>query len=100
MVDIDIVEQKPITMVELNDKLEAIKKEKGELNFRAEKVYAYLQDFVKLKKKDIDELHTKLSGLGIQKLRDRHIVKILDVMPEDAESLKNLFTGESLSLKQ
>ena len=95
-----LVEQKPITMVELNDKLENIKKERKELNFRAEKVHAYLQDFVTLKKKDAEAIYKKLSGLGIQRLREKHIIKIIDIMPEDAESLKILFSGESITLKQ
>jgi|SRR3989344_5544679 len=100
MVDMDVVEQVPLTMADLKDRLEVVKKEKSELNFRAEKVYAYLQEFVTLSKKDAAEIQKKLSGLGIQRLRDRHITKIIDVMPEDIESLKLLFAGESLSLKQ
>lgn len=100
MVDMDIVEQTPLNMAELKDKLEHIKKDKKELNFRAEKVYAYLEESVNLKKKDADELYKKLTGLGIQRLRERHIAKIIDIMPEDSESLKMLFAGEAISLKQ
>ena len=98
MADIDIVEQKPIAMVELKIKLDQMKKDKGELNFRAERVYAYLLEF--MTKKKTDGIYQKLSALDIIKLRDRHIVKILDVMPEDAESVKILFSGETTSLKQ
>ncbi len=99
MADLDVIEQKPVAMTELKEKLDAIKKTKNELNFRADKVYAYLEELSE-SKKDVKEMHKKLSGLGIQKLRDRHIVKILDLMPEDAESLKILFSGESIALKQ
>lgn len=94
-----VVEQKPVTMAELKDRFDAIKKEKKELNFRAEKVYSYLQEFVSLKKKQADELHKKISELEISRLRERHIVKIIDVMPEDVDSLKSLFVGEAISLK-
>lgn len=100
MVDMSIVEQKAVSIADLRDKLENIKKEKGELNFRAEKVYAYLQEFTSSKKKDADELYKKISSLGIQRLRDRHIIKIIDVMPEDQDSLKSLFAGEAITLKQ
>lgn len=98
MTDIDVIEQKPITMAALKRALNEIKKEKSELNFRAEKVYAYLSEFVQNKK--VDEVYTKLSGLDITKLRDRHIVKIADIMPEDADAVKMLFSGETVTLKQ
>ena len=97
--DVDIIEQKPISMVELKGKLDSIKKKNKELNFRAEKVYAYLEETTSEKKKDSQELAKKISNLGIQKLRDRQIVKILDVQPEDQDSLKAIFVGET-SLKQ
>ncbi len=100
MVDMTVVEQKPLLMADVKEKLENIKKDNKELNFRAEKVYAYLEEFVTLKKEKADELHKKLSGLGLQRLREKQIVKIIDVMPEDQESLKALFSGEAISLKQ
>ena len=99
MVDLDIIEQKPVTMALLKDKLDLAKKDK-ELNFRAAKVYTYLQDFVSLKKEEADVMYTKLSGLGISKLRDKQIVKIIDIMPQDADTLKSLFAGDTVSLKQ
>ncbi len=99
MVDLDIAEQRPVTMVALFDKLNSVKKDK-ELNFRATKVYTYLQNFVSLKKEEAEALYTKLSGLGISKLRDKQIVKIIDVMPSDIDILKSLFAGDTISLKQ
>jgi len=100
MVDMTIVEQKPLMMADVKEKLSAVKKETKELNFRAEKVHNYLQEFVSIKGKDAEELYKKLAGLGLQRLREKHIVKIIDIMPEDAESLKALFAGEAISLKQ
>ena len=98
MADLDIIQQKPVAMAELKVTLDRVKKEKGELNFRAEKVHTYLNSFVE--KVDIKELREKLEGLWLTKFRDRHIVKIIDVMPEDTESLKSLFAGEAISFKQ
>lgn len=100
MVDMTVIEQKPISMAELKDKLESIKKDDKELNFRAEKVYVHLQEFITLDKKDAEEKYKKISELGIQRLKEKHIVKIIDIMPEDPESLKMLFAGETISLKQ
>jgi DNA-directed RNA polymerase subunit F len=99
MVEIDIIEQKPLAMAELKDKLDNIKKTDPELNFRASKVYAYLSELSTIDKAKVEALYKKLSGLDLR-LRDRHIVKIIDMMPKDAETLKVLFSGEALSLKQ
>ena len=95
--DIEIIEQRPVTLTELKNRLVEIKKEKKELKFRAEKVYTYAQDLIS--GKDTEELHKKLSSLGIQKLRERHITKIIDMLPEDADSLKAVFIGETTTLK-
>lgn len=97
MADIDILEQKPISMAELKEKLAFIKTEKGELSFRAKKVYDYLEEFTETSALLV---YKKLAGLGISKLRDRHIVKIVDLMPKDADSLKAIFSGEVAVLKQ
>ena len=100
MVEIDIIEQKPVSLVDVKEMLENAKKNTKELNFRAEKVYTYLQEFVTIKEKNAYEFHKKISDLGIQRLKDKYIVKIIDVMPEDLDSLKALFAGEAISLKQ
>ena len=100
MVDMNVVEQKPLMMVSLKERLENLKKENKELGFRSEKVYVYLQEFVKNDLKTAEQIREKLIGLGISKLREKHIVKIIDTMPEDQESLKVLFAGESVSFKQ
>ena len=100
MVDMTIIEQKPLMMANVKNKLDQFKKDSKELNFRAEKVNAYLEEFTTLKKNEAEDLYNKLLGLGIQRLREKQIVKIIDVMPDDIESLKALFAGESLSLKQ
>jgi DNA-directed RNA polymerase subunit F len=98
MADIDVIEQKPVTMAELKAVLDSVKKDKGELNFRAEKVHNYLNHFVD--KVNVEELKKKLDDLEITKLRDRHIIKIIDMMPNDLDSLKVIFAGETVSLKQ
>ncbi len=100
MVDIEILEQKPMMLVEVNEKLNSIRSDKKGLNFRAEKVHSYVHEFATLKKKEAQELYEKLKALNMIKLRERHIVKIIDIMPRDSESLKMLFAGEATSLKQ
>lgn len=98
MPELEIVEQKAVTMAEVRSVLDNAKKESGELNFRAQKVSEYLKDFTG--RKSQKDLYKKIDELGISKLRDRHITKIIDLMPEDADSLKIIFAGDVVSLKQ
>ena len=100
MVDVEIVQQTPITMVELKSHLEKEKKNKKELNFRENKVLEYLNAFVDSSEKDVNELKKQLEGLGIIRLKERHIIKILDLLPKDDESLKVILSGENTTLKQ
>ncbi|HLC58458.1 MAG TPA: hypothetical protein VJI68_01210 [Candidatus Nanoarchaeia archaeon] len=99
MVELDIVEQKPLTMAELKEKFDVIKAGGVELNFRAAKVDVYLNELVSINKEKSQELYAKLIALDLR-LRDRHIVKLIDTMPGDTETIKVLFSGESLNLKQ
>lgn len=97
--DLTVIEQKSISLSEIKEKLELAKKENTELGFRAEKVYNYINDLDLQEKQKVEELHKKINELNISRLRDRHITKILDLMPKDIETLKSIFTGEAVSLK-
>ena len=85
-------------MKELSEKLSEVKKRDKELGFRAKKTAEYLGLFTEKKQKE--DLKKAVSELGIQRLKERHLVKIVDVNPQDVESLKTLFVGENLTLKQ
>jgi len=99
MVDIDIVNEKPITLCEVRDIIDVLKKDKKELNFRETKSIDYINSFVDLKTKDAEKLRKELEELGIGRLKERHIIKLIDIMPADLESLKLILTGEEVTLK-
>ncbi len=98
--DLTIIEQRPVTLADVKARLGESKKDNKELSFRAEKVNNYINDLNIPEKSKVEELQSKLLGLNISRLRDRHIVKILDIMPTDLETLKSIFTGEAVSIKQ
>ena len=56
----------------------------------------FVLNFTKLGFKEAKELRKNLQDLGIMKLRDENIIKIIDVMPENSESLNKIFTDVSL----
>ena len=55
---------------------------------------------VKIDKKTALELKQKLLSLDIPRLKDRQIIKIVDMLPEDIEELRAVFTGEVTTITQ
>lgn len=95
MVNIKIVEEKPITMAEVKER---ISDNKDPLP-KGIKTLTYLKSIPLEKEKRAKELTEKLNGLGLARLKDKHIVKIIDIMPEDIDSLKAILSQE-ITLKQ
>ena len=90
--------EQAITMSELKSELAKIKKRDQELNFRAQKTEEYLTQFSLLSKKDVDELTKKLNDLAIPRLKIEHIVKIIDVLPDNSEEVKVVLQGTTVSV--
>ena len=98
MVDLKILEEKPLCMADLKEELKDIKKRDEELGFRTAKVSEYL-DVVKLvKAKESEELFTKIQKLNIPRVKDMHIYKIIDLMPANIMELKNIVQGYALTI--
>ncbi|MDO8556441.1 MAG: hypothetical protein Q7R96_04695 [Nanoarchaeota archaeon] len=99
MADVQIINESPVTLQEVKNHLEEMKKRDKDLGFRATKTLEFVDAFL-AKKKDVLAKKKTLLDLNIGRLRDRHVVKILDVMPEDLDSLKAILSGENVTLKQ
>ncbi len=100
MAEIEIVNEHPLTLHEVRELLDSMKKRDKELHFRGNKVIEYLDAFTPKKEKNISSKKKSLAELAIGRLKDRHIAKILDIMPEDLDSLKAILAGENVTLKQ
>lgn len=99
MGEITVISEKPLTMAELKEKLAKIEKRDKELNFRANKTKEYLANFT-AKEKNIAALKKRLETLEIARMKERHIAKLIDLNPKDADSIKVILSGESLTLKE
>ncbi len=99
MSEFTVMEEKPITLVELKESLTKLEKE-SKLSFRGDKTKAYLESFIEYKGKEVKDLAKKIEALDIPRLKPRHIVKVLDVMPTDIDSLRLLFTNETITIKE
>ncbi len=97
--ELDVQSLTPVTMINLKEKLEALKKESKELNFRATKVFEFLGEMHLVESAKAEEFRKKIAELNVPRLKEKHIVKILDVMPEDPEELKSLLVGENITVK-
>lgn len=99
MTEISIIEEKPMSMAEVRDYLEDLKKEKKELNFRENKSLTYINTFVKIKSKDAEKLKEELSKLDIARLKEKYIIKIIDILPKNIDELRMILSGEEVTLK-
>jgi DNA-directed RNA polymerase subunit F len=97
MANLEIVNEYPLSMQELKEKLDQIKKRDKDLNPRGIKTYDYITRFLK---KDSKKLKDSLNKLGILRLKDKHINKIIDIFPKNIDELKAILSGENLTLKQ
>jgi len=79
----------PLSMVEV---VEYIKKgEESEIE-----VIGFIKKFNKLKFKEAKELKQEIERLNSMKIRNEHIVKMIDLLPENAEELNKIFVDVSL----
>ena len=100
MSDLKIISEKPIGAFDLIDELRVLKKKSKEINPKTQKTFDYLSAMEFVSSKEAKELWGKIVGLNIPRLKERHIIKILEIMPEDIDSMKMLFSGENITIKQ
>ena len=77
---------KPLSMPEANEYLDDDQKE----------TKAFIKNFSKMKPENAKGLREKLLGLDMIKLNEKHISKIIDVLPSDKEDLSKILTDVSL----
>ena len=100
MVKPEILNERPINVVELKQELEKIKKRDKELSFRSNKTDEYLKQIVDLSPKQAQDLKAKLDGLKITRLKEEFIVKIIDTLPATVDDLKTLLQGYVVTINQ
>ncbi|MFN4133562.1 MAG: RNA polymerase Rpb4 family protein [Candidatus Hadarchaeales archaeon] len=91
-----VVEEKPVTLAEVREILESQKKQ--EMDYAQRLSYDYAQKFAKVDAKTARKIHEELAALG--KLRENHIVTIIDLMPEAEEDLELVFYKERVGLTE
>ncbi|HYD02886.1 MAG TPA: hypothetical protein VEC16_01160 [Alphaproteobacteria bacterium] len=98
MPEIKIIEEKPISIAELKEEIKDIKKRDTELSFRTAKIAEQLELLKIVKQKDAEEMFEKIQKLNIPRIKDSHIYKIIDLLPQNAIEVKNIITSYSLTI--
>ena len=86
-----ILNSRPLSLAEVGD---LVKKAE---DFDSKPTGLYLKAFSKLSFKDAKELADKVRALNSAKVKETHIVKLIDLMPQDAEDVHKIFSDVSLS---
>ena len=89
-----ITENKTITMAEAKDILKEYDTEKAKASI------LIIKKFTQLSGEEAKKKFSEIKKLNLEKLKDEDIVKIIDFLPEDAESLKKIFVGSDISFDQ
>ena len=83
----------PLNMQETKKILGSIKDDSSE---RKKKTEVFIKKFSKIKPEKAEELKKELIGLGLLKVKEEDIAKIIDLLPEDALDLNKIFVDVAL----
>lgn len=94
--DTQIISEKPVSMSDLKNELEKIKKRDKELNFRAARTEEYLQHLATLK--NPEGLFKNIEDLNIPRLKEQYIIKIVDILPKTVDELKAILQAYTITV--
>ena len=96
-----IKNSEPLSLAETKELIteqEETIKEIGEENERLDLVISYMKKFSKLSIEKSNKMKEELKALDLMQLKKRHMIKIIDLLPADAEDLHKILIGDSVSL--
>ena len=98
MVNPEIIEETPLCLIDVKAAIENIEKRDTELGLLSQKTKEYVDAFVERSPKDAETLRKGIDALGITRLKEEHICKIIDFLPETAEDLRIVLQGYNMTL--
>ena len=85
----NLINKKPLSMAEVKEYLPESDEKKP--------VYEYIKKFTELTKDKAEKMTEEIKALNNPKIKDTDIVKIVDLMPKDAEDINKIFVEVSLT---
>lgn len=95
----DVIKETAISISEAKAILDAAKERDGELGYRAAKTMEYLQEFAQVSDKKSKEVYGKVDALGIPRMKEPQINKLLDVWPKNGDDVKMVLSAFMITLK-
>lgn len=87
-----IIDRKSINMNEVQEIIKDIPD-----NEKKQEVEVFLKKFMKAKPEQAKKIREGLEKLDLLKLKEEHIVKIIDILPKDVSDLNKIFVDISLN---
>lgn len=75
-------------------------KPKKEMTYEQKMAYENANEFVKLTKKKAEQLIAELKGLGLMKLTDEMMIKLVDLLPGTIDELKIMLANSKIAFKK
>jgi len=98
MVKPQLLSETPMSLVEVKAEIERIKQRDPQLNFRTGKCEEYVNDIVSLSAEQASAVRKKLRELGISRLKEEHIIKVVDLLPKTPEDVRIVLQGSASHL--
>ena len=96
MKNIIILEKEPTTIAEVHGVLKTRKDD--ERNYEQKLVWEHVSRFKKLGVRDSRKLVEELRSLELRRLKEEHIVQIVDLLPKTLKELKSVFADSKSNL--
>jgi DNA-directed RNA polymerase subunit F len=87
-----ILDRTPLNLNEVKDLLKEVADSE-----RKEEMETYLKKFAKTKPEQAKKIKEELEALDMLKLKREYMVKIIDLLPQDASDLNKIFIDVSLT---
>ena len=87
-----ILDRTPLNLDEVRETLKNL-----DDSDKKEEMGEYLKKFLKTKTEKAKKIKEELEKLDLLKMKREHLVKVVDLIPEDASDLNKIFTDVSLN---
>jgi DNA-directed RNA polymerase subunit F len=96
----EILEKTPLSMTQLKAELSNISKRDKEPGFRTTKTLEYIGSFSTLSAVDFAALKKSIEKLNVPRLKEEHIVKLLDILPKTPAEVGVVLQGYAVTVSK
>ena len=98
MVSPQFITEKALSLADVQIIFNDVEKRDMQLNYLSNKAKDFLATLTVLSADKKDELYKKLMGLNLTRLKDEHVMKIIDFLPLTMDELKVVLQAYPLSM--